>query len=274
MAAVTRAARGADAAIHTAALLGGADQDPELFHAVNVGGTVNVLDAAEAVGMRRVVAFSTGSFLDMKAVTDLEDAPLLSEPPSDPYTITKRAAYLAVHERAAVGQDALTCHPGAIYGAGLVPDRALARTTFNRVILAALRGRLTHSLGYPVSWVTGDDVARGALAALDHGTAGDRYWFLGHPDDRTSTAQMCNQAITIAGIEHRVEDEDPRINRRALVEKYGPTLVAVATEIVENPGPPRSVVTKTGKAIGYTPTRLRDGLQRFVTWLRSIGRFD
>src|SRR3978361_862273 len=51
---VVRASKGCDAAIHTAALLGGASQDLADFHAVNTVGTTNVLDAAEAHGMRRV----------------------------------------------------------------------------------------------------------------------------------------------------------------------------------------------------------------------------
>jgi dihydroflavonol-4-reductase len=53
---VRRAAKGAEAAIHCAALLGGASQDPADFKAVNIIGTTNVLDAAKANGMRRVVA--------------------------------------------------------------------------------------------------------------------------------------------------------------------------------------------------------------------------
>ncbi len=55
--------RAADAAIHCAALLGGASQDLADFEAVNVDGTKHVLDAAEALGMRRVVAVSTGHVL-------------------------------------------------------------------------------------------------------------------------------------------------------------------------------------------------------------------
>ena len=44
---VLRAAKGAEAAIHCAALLGGASQDLEDFKAVNMVGTTNVLDAAK-----------------------------------------------------------------------------------------------------------------------------------------------------------------------------------------------------------------------------------
>ena len=62
--AVVRAARGADAAIHCAALLGGASQNLADFEAVNIRGTKNVLDAAETVDLGRVVAVSTGTFFD------------------------------------------------------------------------------------------------------------------------------------------------------------------------------------------------------------------
>ena len=44
---VLRAAKGAEAAIHCAALLGGASQDLEDFKAVNMVGTTNVLDAGK-----------------------------------------------------------------------------------------------------------------------------------------------------------------------------------------------------------------------------------
>jgi dihydroflavonol-4-reductase len=188
--AVSRAAKGTDAAIHAAALLGGTSQDPSAFAAVNLEGTRHVLDAAATHGLRRVVAFSTGTFFDLGATEHLEDAPLLDEPPRDPYTVTKLAAYRLAHERAAAGQDVLTCHPGAIFGPGPVVERALGRTTYNRVLLAAIRGRFTRQLRYPVSWVSGADVARGALAALDRGVPGDRYWLVGRPEDRVSTGGL------------------------------------------------------------------------------------
>ena len=75
---------GADSAIHCAALLGGASQNLADFEAVNVGGTKNVLDAAEAVGLGRVVAVSTGTFFDTTGGLDREDAPVMKEPSQDP----------------------------------------------------------------------------------------------------------------------------------------------------------------------------------------------
>src|SRR6202048_5192097 len=94
---VLRAAKGAEAAIHCAALLGGASQDLDDFKAVNTVGTANVLDAAKAHGMRRVVALSTATFFNLNTGLPFEDAPVLKNPPGDPYTVTKLAAFLEAH---------------------------------------------------------------------------------------------------------------------------------------------------------------------------------
>ena len=272
--AVKRAADGCDAAIHCAALLGGASQDLAEFHVVNVVGTTNVFDAAAALAMRRVVALSTGTFLDTTTGVPLEQSPLREEPSGDPYTVTKRAAFIEGQERAAAGQDIVTCHPGAIYGPGPVPDRALARTSFNRVLLAALRGRITRYIRFPVSWVLGEDVARGSIAALDRGVRGERYWLDGRPDDTISTAACCNRVCAIAGVDHRVDDLDPREDPDALAKEFGPTLVAIAQNALEHERPRRPARTPTSERLDYRPIALDDGLRQLVDWLRTLGRID
>ena len=241
---VKRAAEGCEAAIHCAALLGGASQDLDDFSAVNVTGTTNVLDAGRAHGMRRVVALSTGTFFDLAAPGFREDAPVLDDPPDDPYTVTKLAAFREVHRRAEEGEDVLTCHPGAIYGPGLVAQRALHRTSFNRVLLAAMRGKLTAYLAFPVTWVAAADVASGSIAALDRGVPGSRYWLMGRPEDEISTAAGCNRACELAGVEHRVEDLDHRTAPRRCSTCSAP-------RSVPSPRPPP---TRTGRP-APRPTR-------------------
>ena len=222
------AAKGCEAAIHTAALLGGASQDIADFQAVNVVGTTNVLDAGRAVGMRHVVALSTSTFFDLGYGGPLEEAPVLDDPPDDPYTVTKLAAFLETHERATAGEDVLTCHPGAIYGPSPVSRRALHPTSFNAILLAAIRGRIPMFLDFPVTWVAAADVASGSIAALDRGVAGERYWLMGRPEDEISTAAGCNRACELAGVDHRVDDLDHRSDPEALTAAFGPTLMAIA----------------------------------------------
>lgn len=269
---VKRAAEGCEAAIHCAALLGGASQDLDDFYAVNVTGTTNVLDAGRAHGMRRVVALSTGTFFDLAAPGFREDAPVLDDPPDDPYTVTKLAAFREVHRRAEDGEDVLTCHPGAIYGPGLVAQRALHRTSFNRVLLAAMRGKLTAYLAFPVTWVAAADVASGSIAALDRGVPGSRYWLMGRPEDEISTAAGCNRACELAGVEHRVEDLDHRTAPQEVLDMFGPTLYAIAEAAADADRPLRTAANPTHDQLGYDPMSLDEGLGLLIPWLRDLGR--
>jgi dihydroflavonol-4-reductase len=272
---VLRAATGSDSAIHCAALLGGASQDLAEFRAVNVDGTRHVLDAAEAVGLRRVVAVSTGTFFDTAGGLEREDAPLSDEPSDDPYTITKMAAFQDAMARAAAGQDVVSTHPGAIFGPSPVVSNSLGMTSFNRVLLSALRGRIQGYLRFPVSWVFAEDVAAGCILALDKGVSGERYMLDGQPEDIVSIAAACTRICELAGIDHRVIDIDPSDDPE-LAAVFGPTLVAIAEKAAAAPGTDRRDLrdTKTFKRLGYDPRSLDDGLTTTADWLRSIGKVD
>jgi dihydroflavonol-4-reductase len=271
---VLRAAKGAEAAIHCAALLGGASQDIDDFKAVNVVGTTNVLDAGKALGMRRVVALSTATFFNLATDVAFEDAPVLENPPDDPYTVTKLAAFLDAHQRAAAGEDVLTCHPGAIFGPGLVVERALHRTSFNRVLLAGMRGKIKRYLAFPVTWVAGADVAKGSIAAMDRGVAGERYLLIGQPEDTISTAAGINHACTLAGIDHHVEDLDYRSDPEALTAEFGPTLMAIAEAAAKGVRKPRAKDNLTTRRLDYQPMSFDDGLRQLIPWLRELGRLN
>lgn len=270
--AVRRAATGSDAAIHCAALLGGASQNLADFQAVNVGGTKNVLDAAEAVGLGRVVAVSTGTFFDTDGGLDREDAPVSKEPGSDPYTVTKMAAFLDAMSRAAKGQDVVSAHPGAIYGPSPVESNALGRTSFNRVLWSTLRQRIDRYLKFPVSWVFAEDIARGCILALDKGVAGERYMLDGQPEDVVSIATACNRICQLAGLDHQVVDVEPSDDPE-LVEVFGPTLIAISKKAATESPVRRSLRdSKTYKRLGYDPIGLDEGLGSTIEWLREIGR--
>jgi dihydroflavonol-4-reductase len=270
--AVLGAARGSDVAIHCAALLGGASQNMADFEAVNAGGTKNLLDAAEAVDLGRVVAVSTGTFFDTAGGLDREDAPVTSQPSQDPYTLTKMAAFLDAMSRAANGRDVVSAHPGAIFGPSPVVSNALGLTSFNRVLLSAARGRIERYLKFPVSWVFAEDIARGCILALDKGVSGERYMLDGRPDDVVSIANASTRMCRLAGLDHEVVDVDPSDDPE-LAEVFGPTLVAIAKKAAkETPERKRLEDSKTYKRLGYSPITLDDGLTRTLEWLRAIGK--
>ena len=222
--------------------------------------------------MRRVVALSTATFLDLSTDLDFEEAPVLENPPGDPYTVTKLAAFLEAHQRAAAGEEVLTCHPGAIFGPAPVVERALHRTSFNRVLLAGMRGKIKRYLAFPVTWVAGKDVANGSIAALDRGVAGERYLLIGQPQDKFSTAGGINRACEIAGIDHRVEDLDYRTDPEALTAEFGPTLMAIAAAAAKDVRKPRTSDNLTTRRLGYQPMSFDDGLRLLISWLRELGK--
>src|SRR5882724_1843838 len=122
---VLRAADGCEYVIHSAAVLGGQTQIAGEHEAVNVVGTGHVLDAAAKVGATRVVQLSTTTFFDAQTSPLTEHSPLDPNPSDDPYTVTKRAAYLDAMRRVDDGQDICIVISGGAYGRSPLPERSM-----------------------------------------------------------------------------------------------------------------------------------------------------
>lgn len=263
---VARAAEGAAGIVNSAALLGGAAQDLAASKATNFGGSVNCYDVAARGGLR-VVELATTTFLR-------HDKPLNEHPevvahvPGDPYSVSKAAAFRDGMTRAASGEDIVFAIPGGTFGPAPTPRRSLGPTSFNRLVRAAIRGRLTDYVSYPVPWVRAQDVATAVIAALDRGKAGDAYLAFGHEDAMT-TAAFLNVACEAAGVEHRVAEvrigpDDPDARAR-----YGETLVDLAQRRYPVPWFDNSY---TRELLGYAPVPLTVAMTETVTWLRAIGQ--
>jgi dihydroflavonol-4-reductase len=120
--------------------------------------------------------------------------------------------------------------------------------------------------------VAGKDVAKGSIAALDRGAAGERYLLSGHPHERFSTAGGINRACEIAGIDHHVEDLDYRTDPEALTAEFGPTLMAIAEAAAKEVRKPRTTDNLTTRRLGYEPMSFDDGLRLLISWLRELGK--
>ena len=131
--AMTRAAAGVEVVYHIAATYREAGQPDAAYRAINVEGTKNVLEAAQAGGASRVVHCSTGGVHGHIAKPPAnEDAPFN---PGDVYQETKLEAERAARsfgER--TGFDVVVIRPIGIYGPGdtrfLKMFRGLARGKF------------------------------------------------------------------------------------------------------------------------------------------------
>jgi dihydroflavonol-4-reductase len=265
---VVRAADGCDALINSAAVLGGVEQDQAQQRATNVNGARNVFEAGAEVGCRVVTLSTTTFFAHEEPLT--ETSPVAEEWSNDPYTVTKRAAFLEAMRRVDDGADIVVVVPGGTFGPAVTVERSMAPTSYNRALRGAIRGRLTSYLAYPVPWVFAGDVARATIAAIARGQRGEKYLAFG-AEDAQSTAAFLNVACEVAGVAHRVHDLTIDPDDRSVLERYGPSLVALARRSFPVPWFRNE---RTREVLGYEPTPLRDAMGQTVAWLRSTGQLD
>jgi nucleoside-diphosphate-sugar epimerase len=266
-ASVLRASKGCESVIHSAAVLGGVTQDPNEHLRVNTGGVGNVLDAARTHGMRKVVTLGTTTYFDFKTRPLTETSPVDPDASSDPYTQTKRAAYLEAMKRAEAGLDVSVVIPGGTFGPAPCSHRAMEAPSFNLRLLHALEGKLTQATAFPIPWSYATDVAAASVAALDRGMRGETYLAFASNDDVCTLGEFLNRGCRLAGVDHRVVDItgemlDASPELRALV---GPSMVALAHQKFPEPYFDNE---RTRKQLGFSPKRLDDALAETVAWLR------
>lgn len=270
---VRRAAEGCDAAIHSAAVLGGASQDAEEHARVNTDGARAVLDAARELGMRRTVTLGTTTYFDFDAEPLSEHSPLHPNPASDPYTQSKRLAYIEAMDRAASGQDVCVVIPGGTFGPAPCVARSMEAPSYNLRIALTARGEFAESVQFPIPWTYAPDVAAIVVAALDRGVSGETYLAFTSADDVGSMAMFCNRAMELAGLPQRVEeitraqlDADP-----ALQDAIGPSLVA----LVQRDFPEPFFTNELTRArLGHESKSLDDALLETIAWMRTAGLLD
>jgi dihydroflavonol-4-reductase len=159
---------------HLAAIYAFWARDPKLFSEVNVGGTLNVLEAVRAAGCERMVYTSTVGVLGVDGTADGR--------PSDETSYAdvahlfgsyKRTKYVAEHEvlrAAAQGLPVSIVLPTFPLGPG---DRRPTPT--GKLIVDFLNGRMPAFVDTAMNVVHVDDLAAGHGAALQRGANGRSY---------------------------------------------------------------------------------------------------
>jgi dihydroflavonol-4-reductase len=167
------AASGCSAVFHVAADYRLWVADPAPMYRANVDGSVNVLEAAAAAAVERVVYTSSVAVLGInpdRTPAD-ETTPVTVDDMIGHYKRSKFLAEQAVWRRGAeLGLDVVTVNPSTPIGPGDVKP-----TPTGRVILDAASGRMPAYVDTGLNVVHVDDVARGHLLALRRGVRGERY---------------------------------------------------------------------------------------------------
>lgn len=171
---------GCDVVFHAAAVvtLWG---DPEYFHRVNVQGTKNVIEAARAALVPRLVHVSTEALLsgDGRPIVDADETWSYPKRPAGLYPDTKGLAERAVLEANGSGLTTVAVRPPLIWGAG---DTSL----LPQLIDAVRAGQWMWFDGghYPHTTTHVRNVVEGLLLAAEKGRGGEVYFISdGEPRD-------------------------------------------------------------------------------------------
>jgi farnesol dehydrogenase len=255
-AALTRAADGCDAILHSAALVSIWRRRREDFDDVNVGGLRNVLHAAATLHITRILY--TSSFL---ALTPHGGAAPIE---ANDYQRTKVAADRVADEAVREGSGLVRVYPGVVYGPGAFTEGNL----IGRLIADHLRHRLPGLIGpeQPWSYAYVDDVAAGHCSALERGAPGARYTLGGENAPQARVFELVEQ---LTGRRTPLRIPFPVAEALGAAEELRVTLFGgtplVTRGTVEILRHDWSLDSGTAiRDLGYTITPLAEGVRRTV----------
>jgi dihydroflavonol-4-reductase len=245
--------------------------DPVPMFRANVEGTRDLLTAALAAGIERVVYTSSVATLGLVPGDSAdEETPSSFDDMIGPYKQSKFAAEEAVRELARDrGLPVVIVNPSTPVGPGDVKP-----TPTGRLIVEAARGQMPAFVDTGLNIVHVDDVAEGHLAAAEKGLIGDRYILGG---ENLTLAEILAEVATAAG------RRPPRLR-----VPHGALLpVAFGAELVARISGREPFVTldgvrmsrkkmyfsseKASREFGYTPRPARQAIADAVSWFRDKG---
>ena len=266
--ALRRGCEGVDAVVHCAALVGITDRE-ETFWEVNVQGTLNVLEAAAAAGVQRVVYLSTGGVLGRIRVPRAGHMTALA--PENHYARSKaESERLGWAASARLGVPLAIVRPPCTYG----PDDRRTLPLFQAV---ARRQPLPWRTDVPAHPVHVSDFCRGLLACVEGfpGSAGRTYHLAGPtPVPMRDFIGWIAEAIGVRPPPHlplRVV-EPAAAACDAVGAATGLVLPLTRRRLMFFTYPQAFAIEEAKEAFGYDPqVDLREGLVETVAWYRANG---
>lgn len=268
--AVETAVAGCDRVFHLAAVFDSWASNPRTYFDVNVGGTVNVLDACLDHEVERMVHASSASTIgEMRGETGAETTEhrgyFLTH-----YERSKWEAEQFVQEYVEKGVNAVIVNPSSVYGPGDITGNGLT-------IMQLIGGQMTASTETIAAYLFIDDYIAGLLAADERGKIGERYILSGTNINRL---EFLRTAAAVAGIEASIATT-PRWAIKTLA-RFGsirekltgkrPAISADAAAIALHGF--RHDSSKAVRDLGLEFTDLEDGLDATIDWLYREGHVD
>ncbi len=238
---------GVEIIVHLAARVGvrPSIERPFLYQDVNVRGTTVLLEAARRFGVQEFVFASSSSVYGNNAKTPFCETDNVDFPIS-PYAATKKAGELICHTYHHLHELDITClRFFTVYGPRQRPDLAVHK--FSRLIEAGKPIPVFGDGSMMRDHTYVDDIVVGVLRGIDRC---DGYHIYNLGESRPVSLTDLIQAIESA------------LGKKAIIERLPPQPGDVQRTDAD--------VTLAGTELGYHPTtNLKEGLNRFVAWLRS-----
>ncbi len=215
---VKEAMKGCDAVLHLAALIAipYSYHSPDTYVDTNVKGTLNVLQAARELGIRRVIHTSTSEvYGTARFVPITEDHPVLGQ---SPYSATKIGAdQLAYSFYAAFGLPVIIVRPFNTYGPRQ-STRAVIPATISQIVAGRKQIRLG-ALSPTRDFTYVADTVRGFIAALEADAAQGEVINIGSNfeisigDTATMIARLMSADVTVLCERERLRPDKSEVER-------------------------------------------------------------
>ena len=267
---VERASTGCDEVYHVAADYRLWLTDPAPMYATNVEGTKNVIRAARAAGVKRIVHTSTVGALGIPhGGIGREDTPVTLEQMPGHY---KRSKFLAEQEAmkaAREGAPVVIVNPSTPIG-----EYDYKPTPTGRIIVDFLNRRMPAYVDTGLNLVDAADCARGHLLAAERGRVGEKY-ILGA--ENMSLKEFLARLARLSGL------AAPRV-RIPYAVAFGFALGAEAVSRTVTRRAPRASLTEVRMArkhmffdsskakaeLGYEPGPVDDSIRRAIEFFKAM----
>lgn len=243
-------------------------RDPGAMYRTNVTGSVNVVRAAAAAGVARVVYTSSAAAIGEAEGVVADEATRHRGTFLTEYERSKHDAEAAVlAEAGRLGVAVVSVNPSSVQGPGRTGGTA-------RLLTGYLAGRLRWAVDVPMSLVYGPDCAAAHVLAERHGRPGERYLVSGVT---LTVSEALGLLAEVAGASRRVGMLPARLVRAAagpvgwafrLARRDAPLCSEAARAMLHGH---RYDGTRAERELGVRYTPVEDWLAATVAWYREHG---
>ncbi len=243
-------------------------RDPGSMDRVNIDGSVAVVRAAAAAGVRRVVCTSSAVAIGEREGMIGDEHTVHSGEYVSAYAASKHLAEMAAFEEAdRLGVDLVAVNPSSVQGPGRATGSA-------ELLLRSLNTQRPLLVDTTLSIVDIEDCTTGHINAAEYGRAGERYILSGATLSIAEAVVLLSEAVG--------REIHPRWLSRGLVRTVGMTAARLAAVVRPSLGICPELITtllhghrfdgsRASTELGFTYTEVSDTINRTVRWFEEQG---